>query len=50
MEPAIELKIPIYIRNTFEPHLSGTRIYLPTKVCKQYFIFLNGLLLVKHRM
>lgn len=32
MEPAIESKIPIYIRNTFEPKLAGTRIYLPTKV------------------
>lgn len=30
MEPAIESKIPIYIRNTFEPHLEGTRIYLPS--------------------
>jgi aspartokinase len=33
MEPAIESKIPIFIRNTFEPQLAGTRIYLPsTKV------------------
>ena len=31
MEPAIESKIPIYIRNTFEPHLAGTRIYLPNR-------------------
>lgn len=34
MEPAIECKIPIFIRNTFEPHLEGTRIYLPTKEVK----------------
>jgi len=34
MEPAIESKIPIYIRNTFEPKLAGTRIYLPTKEIK----------------
>jgi aspartokinase len=33
MEPAIESRIPIFIRNTFEPQLAGTRIYLPsTKV------------------
>ena len=34
MEPAIESKIPIFIRNTFEPQLEGTRIYLPTKEVK----------------
>ena len=28
MTPAIEASIPIYIRNTFEPELKGTRIYL----------------------
>jgi aspartokinase len=31
MQPAIQQlpQIPIYIRNTFEPDLPGTRIYLP---------------------
>jgi hypothetical protein len=31
MQPAIQEdpQIPIYIRNTFEPNLPGTRIYLP---------------------
>eukprot|EP01040_Poterioochromonas_malhamensis_P013267 gene13267-14571_t len=29
MAPAIMSKIPIYIRNTFEPEHEGTRIYLP---------------------
>mmetsp|Transcript_13662 Transcript_13662/g.22791 ORF Transcript_13662/g.22791 Transcript_13662/m.22791 type:complete len:919 (+) Transcript_13662:124-2880(+) len=29
MEPAIQSKIPIYIRNTFFPEHEGTRIYLP---------------------
>ena len=28
MSPAIDAKIPIFIRNTFEPGHEGTRIYL----------------------
>lgn len=29
MSPAIDAKIPIFIRNTFEPQHEGTRIFLP---------------------
>jgi aspartokinase len=36
MEPAIDSKIPIFIRNTFEPQLAGTRIYLPSTKVRQY--------------
>ena len=32
MSPAIDAKIPIFIRNTFEPENPGTRIFLaPSK-------------------
>jgi aspartokinase/homoserine dehydrogenase 1 len=30
MAPAVELEIPIYIRNTFNPEVPGTRIHLST--------------------
>ena len=38
MSPAIDAKIPIFIRNTFEPTHPGTRIFLPPAKADCFYI------------